>query len=249
MSDNHAHARAREQAIEALTQRFLGWEFPADLTPDGGLSYLRPAPPHTPPVGTNLMSHDQAKAMFVQLLDGFAILAPGGDDLGDLELPEIPEGQPIPYVEGIIPIRRGQPEPSNVREISDPDALASLAADAAEALALPMVKNKDQAVRLAEVIGRRVIKTSGDYEFDGEIRAIIPKRSGAIRYAVEDERGLLLVMNAKQCGLDQNARLAEHIVPSSIAPIFKITTGDPRFDPHDAVSINGFVYQPATKEK
>jgi len=52
------------------------------------------------------------------------------------------------------------------------------------------------------VIGRKVQKRGGDYEFDGEIRAVIVKRSGAVRYAVEDDRGLLLVMNAKQVGLD-----------------------------------------------
>ena len=53
-------------------------------------------------------------------------------------------------------------------------------------------------------IGHRVSKRSGDYEFDGEIVAVIPKRSGAIRYAVEDDRGLLLVMNARQCGIEDN---------------------------------------------
>lgn len=51
-------------------------------------------------------------------------------------------------------------------------------------------------------VGRRVSKRGGDYEFDGEIRAVIPKRSGEVRYAVEDDRGLLLIMNRRQCGLD-----------------------------------------------
>ena len=40
-----------------------------------------------------------------------------------------------------------------------------------------------------------------DYEFDGDIRGVVTKRSGAIRYVVEDDRGLLLIMNAKQVGL------------------------------------------------
>lgn len=51
-------------------------------------------------------------------------------------------------------------------------------------------------------IGKKVEKRSGDYRFDGEIRAVIVKRSGEVRYAVEDDRGLLLVMNAKQCGIE-----------------------------------------------
>ena len=54
-----------------------------------------------------------------------------------------------------------------------------------------------------EEIGRRVTKRGGDYEFDGEVVGVIRKRSGAIRYAVEDDRGLLLIMNAKQVGIDE----------------------------------------------
>jgi hypothetical protein len=47
-------------------------------------------------------------------------------------------------------------------------------------------------------IGTKVAKRGGDYDFDGEVVAIITKKSGAIRYAVEDERGLLLIMNERQ---------------------------------------------------
>lgn len=47
-------------------------------------------------------------------------------------------------------------------------------------------------------VGKKVKKTSGDYTFEGEIIAIIQKLSGAIRYAVEDDRGLVLIMNEKQ---------------------------------------------------
>ena len=61
----------------------------------------------------------------------------------------------------------------------------------------------------ADLIGRPVAKRGGDYEFDGEIRAVIVKRSGAVRYAVEDDRGLLLVMNARQCGLLTDINPAE----------------------------------------
>lgn len=52
------------------------------------------------------------------------------------------------------------------------------------------------------MIGHKVQKRGGDYEFDGEVVAVITKKSGAVRYVVEDDRGLLLIMNAKQVGLD-----------------------------------------------
>lgn len=66
----------------------------------------------------------------------------------------------------------------------------------------PMVNNLARVrARESALIGHPVAKRGGDYEFDGEIRAVIVKRSGAVRFAVEDDRGLLLVMNAKQCGL------------------------------------------------
>lgn len=47
-------------------------------------------------------------------------------------------------------------------------------------------------------VGKRVVKSSGDYTFEGTIVAKFPKRSGAIRYVIEDDRGLLLIMSAKQ---------------------------------------------------
>lgn len=52
------------------------------------------------------------------------------------------------------------------------------------------------------VVGTPVSKTSGDYAFDGEIVAVVEKRDGQLRYVVEDDRGLLLIMNAKMVGLD-----------------------------------------------
>lgn len=58
------------------------------------------------------------------------------------------------------------------------------------------------------LIGQAIQKRSGDYRCDGWIMAIVTKRSGAVRYIVEDDRGMLLVMNAAQIGL-------EPIVPES----------------------------------
>jgi hypothetical protein len=47
-------------------------------------------------------------------------------------------------------------------------------------------------------VGDLVIKTKGDYSFRGEIVAKFKKRSGAVRFVIEDDRGLLLIMNILQ---------------------------------------------------
>jgi len=47
-------------------------------------------------------------------------------------------------------------------------------------------------------LGRAVKKRGGDYQFDGQIIAEVEKLSGERRYVVEDDRGLLLIMNSKQ---------------------------------------------------
>ena len=44
-------------------------------------------------------------------------------------------------------------------------------------------------------IGQRFKKEGGDYTFEGEIIAVFKKRSGAIRYAGEDDRGLIFIFN------------------------------------------------------
>lgn len=45
--------------------------------------------------------------------------------------------------------------------------------------------------------GDQVSKQGGDYSFDGWVVGIITKRSGEVRYIVEDERGLLFIFNRK----------------------------------------------------
>jgi hypothetical protein len=47
-------------------------------------------------------------------------------------------------------------------------------------------------------IGDRVSKTTGDYSFEGEVRMVGSKRSGAIRYVAEDDRGVLMIFNERQ---------------------------------------------------
>ena len=46
-------------------------------------------------------------------------------------------------------------------------------------------------------IGQRVEKTSGDYTFFGEVVSAFKKLSGAERYVVENDAGILLIMNEK----------------------------------------------------
>lgn len=47
-------------------------------------------------------------------------------------------------------------------------------------------------------IGTAVGKIGGDYRFDGHIRAIVVKSSGAVRYVVEDDRGILFIWRHDQ---------------------------------------------------
>lgn len=60
------------------------------------------------------------------------------------------------------------------------------------------IKRLEAAIKAKPQIGQKVRKRTGDYQFDGEIIAVIRKKSGAIRYAVEDDRGLVLIMNERQ---------------------------------------------------
>jgi len=45
--------------------------------------------------------------------------------------------------------------------------------------------------------GDKVAKLGGDYTFEGTVVAAFPKLSGAMRYVVEDDRGVLHVYSAK----------------------------------------------------
>lgn len=50
-------------------------------------------------------------------------------------------------------------------------------------------------------VGDYVIKRSGDYTYEGVIVACFTKQSGVVRFVVEDERGLLLIMAPHQLSL------------------------------------------------
>lgn len=51
------------------------------------------------------------------------------------------------------------------------------------------------------ILGDEVLKTTGDYTFRGVVRAFVVKGSGEVRYVVEDDRGLLLILNRNQISL------------------------------------------------
>lgn len=47
-------------------------------------------------------------------------------------------------------------------------------------------------------LGDLVRKEGGDYRFEGYVVGVIRKRSGEIRYVVEDDRGLLFIFRGEQ---------------------------------------------------
>jgi hypothetical protein len=66
-----------EQAvIKHMVNRFLAWKLPADFNPDAGISFApdynvnTPRPMRHEPVGTNLLSAEQAEAMVRHMLEG-----------------------------------------------------------------------------------------------------------------------------------------------------------------------------------
>ena len=64
-----------EQQIDEMVNRFLGWKLPPDFNPDAGISF-KPTKPHEGdalgnswwPIGTNLLTADQAREMVKHML-------------------------------------------------------------------------------------------------------------------------------------------------------------------------------------
>lgn len=50
-------------------------------------------------------------------------------------------------------------------------------------------------------VGERVKKIKGDYKFVGEVVSAFKKRSGLVRYVVENDDGLLFIFSAVQLEL------------------------------------------------
>jgi hypothetical protein len=68
---------SKEDLIKNAVNRFLGWKLPADFAPDAGISF-KPYANHQmsaeyqykhEPIGTNLFTADQARAMFEHVLE------------------------------------------------------------------------------------------------------------------------------------------------------------------------------------
>ena len=61
----------------------------------------------------------------------------------------------------------------------------------------------NQSIRLPFKNGDKVKKVGGDYTFEGEIVSGFFKKSGVIRYVVEDDRGCLHIFSTNQLQLQQ----------------------------------------------
>lgn len=61
--------------IDRMVDRFLGWKLPTNFVPDGGVSFKPLVEPDSPfwPVGTNLLTGEQARAMFEHCTAGEAV--------------------------------------------------------------------------------------------------------------------------------------------------------------------------------
>jgi hypothetical protein len=59
--------------VGLMVNRFLGWKLPQDFAPDAGISFTPVSWPLGWPVGTNLLSANQARAMFEHVLGHRAV--------------------------------------------------------------------------------------------------------------------------------------------------------------------------------
>jgi len=55
--------------VAAMVDRFLAWPLPKDFGPDAGISFTPSPHPHGWPTGTNLLTAEQARAMFAYALE------------------------------------------------------------------------------------------------------------------------------------------------------------------------------------
>jgi hypothetical protein len=74
---SHAASAAPAQVpgIDAMVNRFLGWKLPQTFAPDCGITFTRPSNLEWWPIGTNLFTAVEAKAMFEHCLKYAAPLA------------------------------------------------------------------------------------------------------------------------------------------------------------------------------
>lgn len=75
-----------EDQIKRMVERFLTWRLPETFNPDGGISFKSDYNEHTAypmkhePVGTNLLTFTEAKALVLHMLDGM----PGGSVIDEI---------------------------------------------------------------------------------------------------------------------------------------------------------------------
>ena len=53
---------------DEMVNRFLGWKLPRDFMPDAGIAFTAPKHPGHWPIGTNLLTAEQARAMLEHVL-------------------------------------------------------------------------------------------------------------------------------------------------------------------------------------
>lgn len=101
--------------------------------------------------------------------------------------------------------RAYQAIPAHGRTVRDHNQAAYDAADMADAMLvwedrfsvsaeLPPLCRVPESTAFA--VGDPVRKVGGDYTLDGHVRGVVVKASGAVRYAVEDARGILMIYSA-----------------------------------------------------
>ena len=56
--------------IDKMVDQFLSWPLPKGFAPDCGISFIENRSPHCWPVGTNLLTADQAREMIAHMLAG-----------------------------------------------------------------------------------------------------------------------------------------------------------------------------------
>lgn len=76
-SKETAHNQA--ELIDHMVNRFLGWSLPQDFYPDAGILFKPPTNQKGWPIGTNLLTAEQAKRMFEHCIEGYATTKPSSD--------------------------------------------------------------------------------------------------------------------------------------------------------------------------
>ena len=66
----------KNKFLNKIVDRFLGWKLPEHFGPDCGISFVPPEHPNSWPIGTNLLTADQAQEMFEHCLSDDHVILP-----------------------------------------------------------------------------------------------------------------------------------------------------------------------------